>query len=283
MQMLQQYLVKKQEQTTWLKPLFLSVAAFSMVAFTGCASKPQVQATRYSHDTAPNYYTVRSGDTLSGIAARYGLDYIAVARLNGIAPPYTIFVHQSLKLKGSSAPHSTTSPVMAHTSSRISQQTAPKVQRRELPVPSTTTLVAAPVATRTQTQAAPVPVNNGLQWILPSNNPIIQNYNLASNVKGVRFGGQQGDPVVATAAGQVVYADNGLKEFGNLVLIRHSNGYISAYAHNSKMLVKSGQTVSAGQKIAEMGSTGTDRVMLEFQIRSDGKPIDPMQLIAKNS
>ncbi|MHA3098579.1 peptidoglycan DD-metalloendopeptidase family protein [Acinetobacter brisouii] len=283
MQVLQQYFVKKQKQTTWLKPLFLSVAAFSMVAFTGCASKPQVQTTRYSHAAAPNYYTVRSGDTLSGIAARYGLDYVAVARLNGIAPPYTIYVHQSLKLKGSASSSTTTSPVTAHTSSRISQQTAPRVQRRELPMPSTTTLVAAPTATRTQTQAAPLPVNNGLQWILPSQNPIIQNYNLANNIKGVRFGGQQGDPVVATAAGQVVYADNGLKEFGNLILIRHSNGYISAYAHNSKMLVKSGQTVSAGQKIAEMGSTGADRVMLEFQIRSDGKPIDPMQLIAKNS
>lgn len=276
MQALQQHLVKKQVQTTWLKPLFLSVAAFTMVVFTGCASKPQVQATRYSH--APNYYTVRSGDTLSGIATRYGLDYVAVARLNGIAPPYTIYVHQSLRLKGSAAARPTTSPVVANTNNRPT--TAPSIQRRELPAPATTASTA-PVTNRTQ--AAPVPVNNGLQWLRPSNGPIIQNYNLASNVKGVRFGGQQGDPIVATAAGQVVYADNGLKEFGNLILIRHSNGYISAYAHNSKMLVKSGQSVSAGQKIAEMGSTGADRVMLEFQIRSDGKPIDPMQIIAKNS
>lgn len=277
MQAVQQHLVKKQEQTTWLKPLFLSVAALTLVAFTGCASRPQVQATRYVH--APNYYTVRSGDTLSGISARYGLDYLAVARLNGIAPPYVIYVHQSLKLKGTASTNSA-APVVA-SNTRVPQQPAPSIQRRELPPPSVKTSVTPPVAARAQTVT--VPVSNGLHWMRPSNGPIIQNYNPASNVKGVRFGGQQGDPIVATAAGQVVYADNGLKEFGNLILIRHSNGYISAYAHNSKMLVKSGQAVSAGQKIAEMGSTGADRVMLEFQIRSDGKPIDPMQLIAKSS
>ena len=274
MQLMQQHLVKEQVYKTWLKPLFLSVATCSMLVFAGCASKPQVQATRYAH--APNYYTVRSGDTLSGIAARYGLDYLTVARLNGIASPYVIYVNQSLKLKGTTASRQTTPAVTAKSTS------TPTIQRRQLPAPNTQKVITAPPV-NSKTQTIVVPVNNGLQWMRPSNGPVIQNYNLANNVKGVRFGGEQGDPIFATASGQVVYADDGLKEFGKLILIRHSNGYISAYAHNSKLLVKSGEAVSAGQKIAEMGSTGTNRVMLEFQIRSDGKPIDPMQLIAKNS
>ena len=101
-------------------------------------------------------------------------------------------------------------------------------------------------------------------------------------MKGIRFGGNVGDPVMAAANGQVVYAADGLKEYGNLVLVKHIDGYISAYAHNSKMLVKSGQNVTAGQQIAEMGSSGTNRTMLEFQIRLDGKPINPANILPIN-
>lgn len=277
MRVLQQHLVNKQVQITWLKPLFLSVAALTAVALTGCASKPQVQTTHYAH--APNNYTVRSGDTLSGIAARYGLDYLAVARLNNIPSPYTIYVNQSLKLKSTGSRQNSTPPIVLN-NQKQQQKTADQIQRRNLPSPN-----PKPSVNRVQPVTPPItePAQNGLQWLRPSNGPVIQNYSLTNNIKGVRFGGEQGDPIFATAAGQVVYADDGLKEFGNLILIRHSNGYISAYAHNSKMLVKSGQAVSAGQKIAEMGSTGANRVMLEFQIRSDGKPIDPMLLLAKKS
>jgi len=111
---------------------------------------------------------------------------------------------------------------------------------------------------------------------------VIQQFNPATNVKGLRYGGNLGDPIYAAANGQVVYAADGLKEYGNLVLIKHIDGYITAYAHNSKMLVKSGDNVTAGQKIAEMGSSGTNRVMLEFQIRLDGKPINPANIIPMN-
>ncbi len=95
-----------------------------------------------------------------------------------------------------------------------------------------------------------------LRWVKPSQGAIIEHYNLATNVKGIRYGGNVGDPIYAAADGQVVYAADGLKEYGNLVLIKHVDGYITAYAHNSKMNVSSGQNVTAGQKIAEMGSSG---------------------------
>ena len=128
----------------------------------------------------------------------------------------------------------------------------------------------------------PVSTAAGLGWVKPSNGPVLQQYNLASNIKGTRYNGNVGDPVFAAADGQVVYAADGLKEYGNLVLVKHINGYITAYAHNSKLDVKSGQNVKAGQKIAEMGSTGTTRTMLEFQVRLDGKPINPTTVLPNN-
>ncbi|WP_343569188.1 peptidoglycan DD-metalloendopeptidase family protein [Acinetobacter sp.] len=261
-----------------MKIMMLSVAVGFTVAMAGCASKPQINnSSRYS--MAPNYYTVRSGDTLSGIAMRYGLDYLSVAEMNDIAPPYRIYVNQSLRLKKSSSPKTVSTQVMA-------QQEPIKRQTIALPTNTTTppkTTVTTPpprtVAPTTNTTVGVSVPSSSLRWVKPNSGPVIQGFNLANNVKGIRYGGNQGDPIYAAADGQVVYAADGLKEYGNLVLIKHIDGYISAYAHNSKMMVKSGDNVTAGQKIAEMGSSGASRVMLEFQIRLDGKPINPANLL----
>ncbi|WP_010115435.1 peptidoglycan DD-metalloendopeptidase family protein [Acinetobacter sp. P8-3-8] len=260
----------------WIKTIFLAVAVTSTLLVTGCASKPQINnPTRYA--IAPDYYTVRSGDTLSGISMRYGLSYISVAEMNDIAPPYRIYVGQSIRLKKS-----------ANNVSRPSTQaltTAPQIQRQtiNLPTQQPVSLPVTPTPTAPAVTTAQVPVipakSTSLRWVKPSNGPIIANFNVTNNIKGLRFGGNQGDPVFAAADGQVVYAADGLKEYGNLVLIKHIDGYITAYAHNSKMLVKSGQNVNAGQKIAEMGSSGANSVMLEFQVRLDGKPINPANIL----
>ena len=261
---------------TLIKTLVLSTVVISTGVITGCATKPQVNnATRYA--TAPDFYTVRSGDTLSGIAARYGLNYISVAEMNDISAPYRIYVGQSIRLK--------TNNTRRSTSTQAVTQAAP-IQRQIIAVPT-----PAPVTPATTVQttprvstSAPVTVSTaaGLRWVKPSNGAILQQYNLASNIKGTRYSGNVGDPVFAAADGQVVYAADGLKEYGNLVLVKHINGYITAYAHNSKLNVKSGQNVTAGQKIAEMGSTGTNRTMLEFQVRLDGKPINPTAVLPNN-
>ncbi len=258
-----------------MKIMLLSVAVGFTVAMAGCASKPQINnSSRYA--MAPNYYTVRSGDTLSGIAMRYGLDYISIAEMNDIAPPYRIYVNQSLRLKKGSSPRTVSTQVMAQPEQIKRQTIALPTTQPVTPVTQPTT--TAPSTNTTVTSVAP---NSSLRWIKPNNGPVIQGFNLANNVIGIRYGGNQGDPIYAAADGQVVYAADGLKEYGNLVLIKHIDGYISAYAHNSKMLVKSGDNVTAGQKIAEMGSTGASQVMLEFQIRLDGKPINPINLLPK--
>jgi lipoprotein NlpD len=263
---------------TLIKTLVLSTVVITTGVMTGCASKPQVNnATRYA--TAPNFYTVRSGDTLSGIAARYGLNYISVAEMNDISAPYRIYVGQSIRLKSNAARRSTSTQAVT--------QAAP-IQRQTIAVPTTpapvTPATTVQTTPRVSTSAPVTPVSTaaGLRWVKPSNGAILQQYNLASNIKGIRYSGNVGDPVFAAADGQVVYAADGLKEYGNLVLVKHINGYITAYAHNSKLNVKSGQNVTAGQKIAEMGSTGTTRTMLEFQVRLDGKPINPTAVLPNN-
>lgn len=261
---------------TLIKTLVLSTVVISTGVITGCATKPQVNnATRYA--TAPDFYTVRSGDTLSGIAARYGLNYISVAEMNDISAPYRIYVGQSIRLK--------TNTTRRSTSTQAVTQAAP-IQRQTIaaPTPAPVTPATTVQTTPRVSTSAPVTVSTaaGLRWVKPSNGAILQQYNLASNIKGTRYSGNVGDPVFAAADGQVVYAADGLKEYGNLVLVKHINGYITAYAHNSKLNVKSGQNVTAGQKIAEMGSTGTNRTMLEFQVRLDGKPINPTAVLPNN-
>lgn len=257
--------------TALLKTLVISTAIVTTAILSGCASKPQINnPTRYA--TAPDYYTVRSGDTLSGIAARYGLSYVSIADMNDVAPPYRIYVGQSLKLKGSGNNRRTTT-------TQAVTQTAP-IQRQAITLPTT------PSATTTSSTTSSVSVTpaqvTSLRWVKPSNGAVIENFNLANNVKGIRYSGNVGDPVYAAANGQVVYAADGLKEYGNLILVKHIDGYITAYAHNSKMIVKSGENVTAGQKIAEMGSSGASRTMLEFQVRLNGKPINPTNVLPIN-
>lgn len=260
--------------TGLIKTLVLTTAVVSAVIVTGCATEPYINnSARYA--AAPDFYTVRSGDTLSGIAARYGLSYISVAEMNDIPEPYRIYVGQSIRLKNTK--RSTTTQVV---------DTSAPIQRKTVvaptPVtPAQTTVKTTPSVTPKVTTPAPVTTvpSSGLRWVKPSNGAVLQQYNLASNIKGIRYAGNVGDPVFAAADGQVVYAADGLKEYGNLVLVKHINGYITAYAHNSKLNVKSGQNVTAGQKIAEMGSSGTTRTMLEFQVRLDGKPVNPASVL----
>ncbi|SDB85161.1 peptidoglycan DD-metalloendopeptidase family protein [Acinetobacter boissieri] len=277
-------LIKKQtNQSVWQfsRTVLLGLPLMS-VLLVGCASKPEISSPTRMTQVAPAAYVVKPGDTLSGIATRYGLNYITVAQMNGIPAPYTIYVHQNLKLKGSAEPSSVGYNAQQATPP-VRTQSIPPIQTQSIPLPPADIVkVTPPPVVKTVPSVATPVASNALHWVKPSNGQVIARYDLSKNIKGTRYAGQVGDPVFAAADGQVVYADDGLKEFGNLILIKHSNGYISAYAHNSMMLVQSGARVKAGQKIAQMGSSGTNRVMLEFQVRSDGKAIDPTLVVPVN-
>ncbi|MEO8747651.1 MAG: peptidoglycan DD-metalloendopeptidase family protein, partial [Rhodanobacter sp.] len=127
--------------------------------------------------------------------------------------------------------------------------------------------------------AGTVRAAGGIHWRWPVDGTVLSRFNAGDAIPGIEIGGRSGDPVRATADGVVVYSGNGLVGYGELVIIKHNDSFLSAYGHNRKRLVKEGQRVTAGQQIAEMGSTGATRDELEFQIRKDGNPVDPLNYL----
>jgi lipoprotein NlpD len=202
----------------------------------------------------PGYYSVRPGDTLTKIALDHGQAWRDIAKWNGLDNPNVIEVDQVLRVaplptegKGAAAPKPAAAP-----------------QQGSQPVPQ-----------------APAPANNseeGLAFAWPHPGQILTGFDEAKN-KGLDFAGKAGDPVLAAADGKVVYAGSGLRGYGNLVILKHNNTYLTAYAHNQTLWVKEDQNVVKGQRIAEMGSSDADRVKLHFEIRKQGKPVDPIKYL----
>ena len=192
-------------------------------------------------------YRVKRGDTLYSIATRHGWNYKDLARASGIRPPYAVKVGQVVRFDGRKSTYVA--------SSRSSSSRA----RKPPPPPPSVTL-------------------RGWQW--PMKGPVIRRFSSSDKLnKGIRIAGTLGQPVQASLAGKVVFAVNNMRGYGNLVIIQHGTSYTSTYAHNSRLLVKEGQMVSKGQKIAEAGSSDADRVQLYFEIRQNGRPLDPLSLL----
>ncbi len=222
-------------------------------------------------------YVVKPSDTLFSIAFRYGWDYKELAARNGIAPPYTIRPGQAIRFS-SGAGSSTTVVSGPSSSSRTT------VTRRPVTAPASSSKPATPAGTVSAPVVATVPAAERAVggWTWPANGVLIGKF--ASNGslnKGIDIAGDLGQPVFAASDGAVVYAGSGLRGYGELIIIKHSDTYVSAYGHNRRLLVREGQQVKAGQSIAEMGSTGTDRVKLHFEIRRQGKPVDPLQFLPR--
>ncbi len=213
----------------------------------------------------PGQYTVRPGDTLIRIALDQGLAWRDLARWNGLDNPNLIEVGQVLRVVPPTAGETGTKPVAAA-----------KVETRPLDarVPeSARPMVAAPVA------SAPAAVAEGdLSWSWPAVGNLVASFD-EQRSKGLAIAGKAGDAVLAAADGRVMYAGSGLRGYGNMVIIKHNDTYLSAYAHNQALLVKEDQVVRKGQPIAEMGSSDADQVKLHFEIRRRGKPIDPARLL----
>ena len=214
-------------------------------------------------------YAVRRGDTLFSIAFRYGWDWKALAARNNIAAPFTIVPGQVIRFDGRSG----SQPAGGTTTTVVSSSSGSK-----------TTVIKRSAATATAPAAvAPLPAGPAPKgWGWPSNGILIGKFSSNGSLnKGIDIAGDLGQPVLAASDGSVVYAGSGLRGYGELIIIKHSDTYVSAYGHNRRLLVREGQQVKVGQTIAEMGSTGTDRVKLHFEIRRQGKPVDPLQFLPR--
>ena len=267
----------------------VSLTVVGMMA--ACSTKPPApvedrtrSAGRYQL-TPDGHYRVRSGDTLHGISFNYALDWRDIARWNGIRSPYLIYPDQLLRL---SPPAGSGEPAAASNSQKPSVEgTTVTAGRRE---PQSTTVAATPPAqaepkpraTPSPTEQPPVstPASDPDRWIWPTNGRIVSNFKPNDPArKGIDIAGTAGQAVIAAASGQVVYSGSGLIGYGELIIIKHSDRMLSAYAHNDKRLVTEGQTVAAGTQIAEMGKNDRNKAMLHFEIRLNGKPVDPQKYL----
>ena len=254
-------------------------------------------------------HKVVKGDSLYSIGFRYQKDYKTLAAINNIKPPYRIYPNQIIRLTGPEPSKKVFKPSQQKSNNTV--QTQPLIGNQPISAQASTTKPAAQqpkaqpktqATTQTNTQAnnkppnqtstpaskpparKPVvvntPTNSNLKWLWPTQGKIRTTF-LASNParKGISIGGQEGQPVKAAEAGVVVYSGNGLLGYGELVIIKHNEQYLSAYGHNKSLKVKEGESVTRGQIIAELGSTGTNVNNLHFEIRKNGQPVNPLNYV----
>lgn len=235
----------------------------------------------------PGYYTVRPGDTLIRVGLETGQNWRDVQKWNNIENPNMLEVGQVLRVVAPGVDASAASS-RGIAATRVESKpldikpaaSAPPGASAPPPAPSASvsTAAPAPTAAAASTTANGTKDDDDLSWIWPAQGNVVAGFEEARN-KGISIAGKPGDPVVASADGRVVYAGSGLRGYGNLVIIKHNETFLTAYAHNQTLLVKEDQAVKRGQKIAEMGSTDADRVNLHFEIRRRGKPVDPTRLL----
>ena len=208
----------------------------------------------------PGYHSVKSGDTLYSIAWRYGMDFKDVAAWNGIKSPYVIYPGQRIRLRASNRnkPAGSNTSDKSHRSSVTSKRKTPAATTRSNPQNAGT-------------------VKN-VVWRWPTTGKIVK-LNLPTSENGINISGNIGQEVKAAASGEVVYSGSGLLGYGKLIIIKHSDTYLSAYAHNDRILIKEGMKVTSGQKIATMGIGNNGKPLLHFEIRKNGKPVNPVRYL----
>lgn len=226
----------------------------------------------------PGTYIVKQGDTLMRISLDVGQSWRDLARWNNIENPNVIEVGQALRVVApvgdvAVAPKPVTPPKLE------TRPLDPKLAAGAASAASASAAASGPATTPAAVVTPPArESDDDIQWAWPAPGPVVTNFDEAKS-KGLALSGKAGDPVYAAADGRVIYANSGLRGYGNLIIIKHNANYLTAYAHNQTLLVKEDQAVRRGQKIAEMGSSDADRVQLHFEVRRQGKPIDPAKVL----
>jgi lipoprotein NlpD len=252
------------------------IAVLLLLLLAGCSSRPSApveERTSRSSSyqlTRDGHYRIRRGDTLHAIAFNFGLDWRDLARWNGIRSPDLIYPDQELRLSP---------PGPGKSSSGRSSGSGKQTGAKTSPAPAKTES-----GSKSTRKSAP-PTASGSdpkKWLWPTQGRIVSSFRANDSArKGIDIGGTAGQDVVASAAGQVVYSGSGLIGYGELIIIKHSERMLSAYAHNRKRVVSEGQQVKAGTKIAEMGTNDRNQAMLHFEIRVNGNPANPMNYLPK--
>lgn len=224
-------------------------------------SKPLPNLMNSQHAGKPGYYTVKPGDTVMQIGRTTNQNWRDIVKWNNLESANQIEVGQVLRVVPIDGNGAATKPpvVVAPAAPAVVTPLPP-------PVPP-----SPPVATS-------VTPEDDIPWMWPSSGSLISGYDDIKS-KGLKIAGKLGDPVYASADGRVVYAGSGLRGYGNLIILKHNDTYLTAYAHNQTLLVKEDQTVRKGQRIADMGSSDAERVMLHFEVRRNGKPVDPAKYL----
>ena len=253
------------------------VAAAAPASAASAPAAPEVKPPPGAENAGkPGYYTVKPGDALIRIALDNGQSWRDLAKWNNLENPNRIEVGQVLRV---------VAPGVDPTAVTARPIAAAKVDSRPLDAKAPASPASAAASAVQPVVSAPAPSrepatsdDDNLAWSWPVSQPVTAGFDDQRN-KGLDFAGKAGDPVLAVADGRVVYAGSGLRGYGNLVIIKHNNTYLTAYAHNRAMLVEQDQVVRKGQRIAEMGSTESDTVKLHFEVRKLGKPVDPAKLL----
>jgi lipoprotein NlpD len=269
-------------------------SGYAPVSERSVAHNNKVEVAKSSRrQKAPESYRVKNGDTLYSIAWRYGLDYRQVARINSIGSDFRIDAGQELRLKtGASYVKVANKPTSNVKTPTVVQKPIRKkavaskiASPRKEPSKASSSKVEQVKVASSQVSDKNVALPYKLQkvkWRWPAAGKVINGYSSKGSVnKGINLAGSRGEPVYAAASGKVVYAGSGLLGYGNLIIINHNREYLSAYAHNSLILVKENENVNVGAKVAEIGNSGATRMMLHFEIRKDGKPVNPLRYLPK--
>lgn len=220
-------------------------------------------------------YTVRRGDTLYSIAWRAGKDFKQLAGWNRIPSPYTIFPGQVLRL---------TPPPAAKNTARTSRSKPMKSTAQTSKAGNTSSKAGSTSSKSRKSPASHTPpVRAGtLHWAWPANGQLIARFAANDQTRqGIKIAGNEGQPIKAAEKGRVVYSGSGLVGYGRLIIVKHNDKYLSAYGHNRRLLVKEGEQVAKGQRIAEMGRSNDGKPILHFEIRRVGKPVDPLPLLPR--
>lgn len=246
------------------------ILAMGMVAvfIGGCTLQAPPVINKSPSRKIPEAYEVKSGDSIYNISWGFGLDFLDIAEWNNLKPPYAIKPGQAIRLREPTVKTSTLSSA---------DEGEPLIVATTLPGKQSPTDVA--VGDSASASAVTFSKPPG-KWNWPAQGKLVGKYSPAKGSNGIQIAGAEGSPIQATAAGDVVYVGEGLRGYGKLIIIKHSARFLSAYAHNRDILVKEGQAIKSAQQIARMGKSGTQTTMLHFEIREDGKPVDPLKYLS---